>query len=155
MKLPQKQGRWGQWHGVTFLSNWLPVLAFYDEHGWQPTPFVPWHQPWFNEAGVYHARVTLPCDQKVGCTGSIIAARDLGNGWQQVDIAVCAARDFALLTSARYEEYCGDAGGVKVKVLAFPEHEHYARFIVKIVSEAIPVYSQWFGPYPYPEFTIA
>ena len=74
MKLPQKQGRWGQWEGVTFLTNWLPVLAFYDDDkGWQPTPFVPWHQPWFNEAGVYTAHVTLPCDQKVACTGSVVA----------------------------------------------------------------------------------
>src|SRR5262249_51453661 len=31
MRLPQKQGRWGQWQGVTFLSNWLPVLAYYDD----------------------------------------------------------------------------------------------------------------------------
>src|SRR5262245_9462525 len=64
-RLPQKQGRWGQWKGVTYLTNWLPVLAFFDDKGWQPTPFIPWHQPWFNEAGVYHAKVTLPADQKV------------------------------------------------------------------------------------------
>src|SRR5262249_39489058 len=30
LTLPQKQGRWGQWEGVTFLSNWLPVFAVYD-----------------------------------------------------------------------------------------------------------------------------
>jgi hypothetical protein len=54
MHLPQKQGRWGQWKGVTFLSNWQPVLAVYDESGWQPTPFIPWHQPFFNEAGGFH-----------------------------------------------------------------------------------------------------
>jgi hypothetical protein len=45
VRLPQRQGRWGQWEGVTFLVQWLPVLAFYDEQGWQPTPFVPWHLP--------------------------------------------------------------------------------------------------------------
>ncbi len=77
MHLPPKQGRWGQWRGVTFLSNWLPVFAFYGSReegsgvrgqgsatkaapslpldpqplpsaGWQPTPFIPWHQPFFN-----------------------------------------------------------------------------------------------------------
>ena len=72
IELPQKQGRWGQWKGVTFLSNWHPVLAVHDgEKGWQPTPFVPWHQPWFNEAGVFTARVRLPKDEQVACTGSI------------------------------------------------------------------------------------
>jgi hypothetical protein len=154
MHLPQKQGRWGQWHDVTFLSNWLPVLAYYDEKGWQPTPYIPWHQPFFNEAGVYSARVTLPADQKIACTGSIQAKRDLGNGLQQVDIFVPAARDFAFLCSPRFEEYADQVGGVKVRCLAFPEHEHYARFMLQCVCEAILVYIQWFGPYPYPEFTV-
>ena len=89
MHLPQKQGRWGQWRGVTFLSNWLPVFAFYGppppakdddcdkpapgyEPAWQPTPFVPWHQPFFNEAGSYHALVRLPADQKIACTGTMV-----------------------------------------------------------------------------------
>src|SRR5208282_5172515 len=82
-RLPQKQGRWGQWKGVTYLSNWLPVLAFYDDQGWQPTQFIPWHQPFFNEAGIYNAHVTLPCDQKIACTGSVVHERDLGNGLKQ------------------------------------------------------------------------
>jgi len=29
-RLPQKQGRWGQWAGLTYLMQWLPVLAVYD-----------------------------------------------------------------------------------------------------------------------------
>jgi len=153
--LPQKQGRWGQWKGVTYLTNWLPVLSFYDEKGWQPVPFIPWHQPWFNEAGVYNVRVTLPCNQVVGSTGSVVNEKDLGNGLKQLDIFCPAARDFALLASARYKEFCDEACGVKLKVLAFPEHEHYAKVILRVIGEAIPVYSQWFGPYPYPEFTIA
>ena len=37
--LPPKQGRWGQWHGMTFLAQWLPVVAFYDATGWHnPIP---------------------------------------------------------------------------------------------------------------------
>src|SRR5207302_122388 len=43
IRLLQKQGRWGQWEGVTTLCNWLPVVAVYDDDGWHPTPFIPWH----------------------------------------------------------------------------------------------------------------
>ncbi|HEV3260265.1 MAG TPA: M1 family aminopeptidase [Gemmataceae bacterium] len=156
MRLPQKQGRWGQWKGVTYLSNWLPVLAYYDDAicGWHPTPFIPWHQPFFNEAGVYNVRVTLPCDQQVASTGSVVAVQEVGNGLKQVEITACAARDFALLCSARFQEFTGQAGPVRVRCLAFPEHEYYARRMVRYACEAIPVYCHWFGPYPYPEFTI-
>src|SRR5262249_3159034 len=58
------------------------------------------------------------------------------------------------LCSARYEEYCGQAGPVRVRCLAFPEHEFHARGMVQAASTAIQHYSQWIGPYPYPEFTI-
>jgi hypothetical protein len=153
MHLPEKQGRWGHWQGVTFLSNWLPILAFYDDTGWQPTPFVPWHQPFFNESGIFNVRVTLPADQKIACSGSIVAERPLDGGLKQVDIFAPGVRDFALLCSARYAEFTGEACGVKVRCVALPEHEHYARATVKTICEVLPVYSQWFGPYPWPELT--
>ena len=82
LQLPPFQGRWGQYNGVTFLSNWLPVLAVYDDSGWQPTPFIPWHQPFFNEAGIFNVRVTLPADQKLASTASVLAVKDRGDGWQ-------------------------------------------------------------------------
>jgi hypothetical protein len=155
LRLPQKQGRWGQWNGVTFLAQWLPVVAYYDDQGWQPTPFIPWHQPFFNEAGIYTARVTLPADQKLASTGSVHARKDLGNGWQQLDLRPICARDFALFCSARFHEFTGKTtDDVLVRCLAFPEHEFYAREMVRIACDAIPAFGRWFGPFPYPEFTI-
>ncbi|OAI55192.1 hypothetical protein AYO44_00325 [Planctomycetaceae bacterium SCGC AG-212-F19] len=154
LRLPQKQGRWGQWKGVTFLSNCLPVLAFYDDKGWQPTPFIPWHQPWFNEAGVYHASLTLPEDEKVACTGSVSQTENLGDGRKRLEISVPAARDFAIITSNRFVEIGGPVGPVKAKVLALPEHQDYARAMFQIIADAMPVYAMWFGPYPYQEFTL-
>lgn len=155
VRLPEKQGRWGHWRGVTFLSNWLPVLAYYDDQGWQPVPFIPWHQPFFNEAGRYHVRLTLPADQGVAATAAILSTEDSPDGWRRVEFAPCCARDFALLCSARYREFSAQEGPVRVKVYAFPEHEHYARVMLRVAGEAISTYSRWFGPYPYPEFTIA
>ncbi len=153
-RLPQKQGRWGQWRGVTFLSNWLPVLAVYDESGWQPTPYIPWHQPFFNEAGIYSARATLPQDQQIACTCSIEGTSILPDGRQQVDFQPRCARDFAFLCSARYQAYTENVGAIQVRCMAFPEHEYYARALTHWACEAIPVYERWIGPFPYPVFTI-
>jgi hypothetical protein len=153
--LPEKQGRWGCWEGVTTLSNWLPVLAVYDEQGWHPTPFVPWHQPFFNEAGIYTVRVTLPEEQVVATTGSVVAVHKQGDGLKQVDILAAGVRDFAFLCSARYCEYACQVGPVRVRCIALPQHEHYAQEIVKTACAVLPVYQQWFGPYPWTELTFA
>ena len=72
VRLPAKQGRWGQWQGVTFLCNWVPVLAVYDEAGWHHVPFIPWHQPFFNEAGLYSAKLHVAEDQKIACSLPIV-----------------------------------------------------------------------------------
>jgi hypothetical protein len=220
LRLPPKQGRWGQWQGVTTLSNWLPVFAYYGPRRdpptcpplpettdprpaceWQPTPFIPWHQPFFNESGHYRVRVTLSADQQVACTGSIVARRTLDDGRQQVDIYAPGVRDFAFLCSARYRIFEGTVfvprpqpdentlhaprrilrGGrqppesetqeadaprseesagtgkmcpIRIRVLAFPEHEHYGREMVRIAADALHTYSKWLGPYPWTEFTL-
>ncbi len=154
MRLPQKQWRWGQWQGVTYLTNWLPVVAVYDDEGWHPVPFVPWHQPFYNEAGVYRARITIPADQTLVCSGVIEAEKDLGNGNKEYRVAADGMRDFAILCSARYKEIEAKAGNVRVRCFAFPEHEHYARIALQSAVDSITDYSRWIGPYPYPEFKV-
>ncbi len=176
----------------------LPSPAVSSSCEWQPTPFLPWHQPFFNEAAHYRVRAILPADQQIACTGSIVASRRLEDGRHQVDIFAPGVRDFAFLCSARYRVFDGfvpipaprqsaanspsgtpfppseetlhaprpvsptegvrpplTPQGVRIRILAFPEHEHYAREMVRIATEAITAYSKWFGPYPWPEFTIA
>jgi hypothetical protein len=204
--LPNKQGRWGYWEGVTFLSNWLPVFAFYGsptrkctvplaqsspgadtpgsplsgsprlvrasnnedsppgpvacEISWQPTPFIPWHQPFFNEAGIYDVTVTLPCDQEVCCSGKITAEIRLPDGRKRLDIQAIGVREFTLLCSARYRIIEGVApagpGGapVRVRIFAFQEHEFYAKEMARIAIEALTAYNKWLGPYPWPEFSV-
>lgn len=158
--LPNKQGRWGYWNGVTFLTNALPVLAFCDDTGWRPMPFVPWHQPWFNEAGVYRATIVLPTAERLACPAVVRSEKDLGDGRKQIDTEPFIGRDFAVLCSERYHEFQGetklpDGRSVKLKCLAFQEHEFYATELLKIVGEAITIYSKWFGAFPYPQFTVA
>jgi Peptidase family M1 domain len=178
MKLPQKQGRWGQWRGVTFLTNWLPVFAYYgdppdphpgdedkaadDRPGWQPTPFVAWHLPFFNEAGVYQVHLTVPVEQHVACTGSIVTDKLTEDGHRELDIRAEGVRDFAFLCSAEYKEFAtvleprvGVSHPIRVHVLALPQHEHYAKETLRIACDALTIYGKWFGPYPYDDFTVA
>ncbi len=154
LRLPQIQGRCGQWKDVISLTSWHPVLAYYDEQGWQPTPFVFWHPADFNEAGIYSARVTMPKNMNCGCTCSPTSVVETGDGRKRLEFAARPARNFALTASARYRELTAEASGVRVRCLAFAEHAHYAQSMMRTAAEALAAYSRWFGPYPYSEFTI-
>ena len=158
--LPNKQGRLGHWNGVTYITNSLPLLAFCDDTGWQPKPFVPWHQPWFNEAGVFRAAINLPESEVLATPAVTKSITPLGDGHKRVELQPFVGRDFAILCSQRFKEFTSETtlpngkDVVKLRCFAFEEHEFYANEILKIVGEAIPVFSQWFGKYPYEQFTI-
>jgi hypothetical protein len=154
LKLPKNYGRWGYWGGITFLSNWLPVLAVYDDKGWQPTPYVCWHQPFFNEAGLFTVRLALPRGQHVAATAEVARDDPLIDGRRQLEFVPCYARDFAIVCSDRFREFTGQCGDIKIRCLAAPKNEQYARFMVESARAALAAYSQWFGPYPYRQFTI-
>jgi hypothetical protein len=174
MHLPEKQGRWGHWEGVTTLSNWLPVFAYYGckhfgpkpclpNHGdrWQPVPFIPWHQPFLNESGVYDVRVTLPCEQVVATSGTIRATEQLPGGKQRLHIEAAGVREFTFLCSHRFKVFEGvcpagpNGAPVRIHVAAFPEHEFYAEHMVRIAAAALTEYSRQLGPYPWEDFTVS
>lgn len=157
--LPNKQGRCGRWGGVTFLTNSLPLLAVRDEAGWRPMPFVPWHQPWFAEAGVFEATITLPADEVLVTPAATKSETAPTPGRKRVVTEPFVGRDFSVLCSKRFREFRGradlpDGRAVTTRCFAFPEHEFYATEVLKIVGEALPVYSDWFGPFPYDQFTV-
>jgi hypothetical protein len=159
LHLPNKQGRWGYWEGVTFATNAIPLLAKADDDGWHPTPFVPWAQPWFHDAGVFTAVFDLPEEEVLIQPAKVKSETKRPQGIKRIETHPFLGRDFSFLCSTRFKEFTSevklpDGRVVPLKVAAFPEHEHYANEILKIVAEAIPGFSDWFGPFPHEQFTI-
>ncbi|WP_232055961.1 M1 family aminopeptidase [Tuwongella immobilis] len=142
------------------LSAWLPVLAYYDNSGWHPKPFVPWHQPFFQEAGVYQAKIIYPAKQKLACCAACLPCRDLGDGWVECSTTPTVLRDFSLHLCENYQIHerqvqLPDQRSVTVRCYAYPKHEFFGKEMTRIASEAIAGFSQWFGAYPYSQFSIA
>ena len=155
VELPDFWGRWGSHHDITYLLNWYPVLAHHDAKGWERTPYVPWHQPWHQEAGHYTVRLDLPADQVVASTGRITRLEDGGPGRQILTIVASPARDFALVCSNRFITVERQVGKTRVRVHSFPENQGNAERILDYASEVIPIYERWFGPYYDDEFEVA
>lgn len=152
--LPQVQGRLGQYQGVTNLLNWYPILAYYDDDGWDATPFVGWHQPWLNEVGHYDVNLRLPSDHQVASGGRIVRRVPEADGRDRLTIQGRNLRDFTIVASNRFEVYESQYNNIPVRVLAFPEHQGQARLALQTATESIKHFSEWFGPYPYQEFEV-
>ena len=154
LRLPLRQGRWGLWQGVVSLANWYPVLAVYDESGWQPIPYVPWHPAIFQEIGLYSATVTLPAHYTVACGCHVKHLTELPDHTVRLDLAPRLLRDFALVAGPSYKELSVSVGSVRVRCLFFPQHEETARILHEAACTAVAAYTSWFGPLPDPEFAV-
>ncbi len=154
LDLPPNQGRLGQHKGVTNLLNWYPILAAYSDQGWDAVPYIPWHQPWLNEAGIYTVRLRLSPGQEAATGGHVVARSLDATGHSILDIEGYGLRDFTIVASDRFEVYETVSNGTPIRVLAFPEHQGHARLCLQIAAECIEQYSDWFGPYPYQEFEL-
>lgn len=152
--LPQVMGRLGQHKGVTNLLNWYPVLAVYKDNQWQPVPFIPWHQPWHNEAGDYDVNLRLPGRHKVVTGGHVESRVQDSDGYQRLQIRGEGLRDFTIVTSEQFHVLTAEAEGVPIRVLHFSEHKSHAQLVLKTAQESIRQYTQWFGAYPYRELEI-
>jgi hypothetical protein len=153
LSIPDIQGHTCHWRGVTNLVNWYPILCAYTPAGWATVPFVPWHRPYYAETGVYDVRVTLPEDQVIGGSGEVLSESPAGEGWKTAVIRA-TARDFGLICSNRFKRFEAVADGVKCRVLAFPEHEFYAQFMLQVMQEVFPLFNRLLGRYPFAEFEI-
>lgn len=152
--IPPVMGRLGQHKGVTNLLNWYPVLCVHRNDSWQPVPYVPWHQPWHNEAGNYDVTLRLPADQKVVTGGHIVSRHDSGSGVQELQIRGEGLRDFTIVASERFHELSGHAAGIPIRIQFLPEHRSQAEVALQTAEEVIAIYSDWFGDYPYREFEL-
>jgi hypothetical protein len=154
LDIPELQGRVGKFQGVTTLLNWYPVLAVYGKDGWDAPPFVAWHLSFLTEAASYHVHLELPQGEEVASSGQVVARAALPDGFQRLEIVGEGLRDFSMVASTRFVALERIVDGVKVRVLAFPEHRFYAQQSLETASECLPLFSNWFCKYPYPEFTI-
>ncbi|MEO2089542.1 MAG: hypothetical protein ABGY75_08615, partial [Gemmataceae bacterium] len=130
VRLPNKQGRWGYWDGVHYLVYALPVVAYYDTAGWHAMPFVAWHQPYWNEAGIYTATISLPEAQRLACSAAVEAERVDGNR-RVITTRPFVGRDFACVCSADFKQFCrttrtDDGREITLTCLAFEKHRFYA-----------------------------
>lgn len=156
LELPTQWGRWSHHQDITTLVNWYPVLTVPNPDGtWSKEPFVPWHQPWHQEASWYRVQLQLPKDQVVASTGQIIEKRLVGDHEMQLTIDGPPSRDFAIVCSNRFEVVEADVGRIKARVLTFDKHSENAKRALQYMTEVLPLYEKWFGPFPYNEMEVA
>jgi len=143
-------GNLGAGERLIQAGDWHPTLVPYRAgEGWQTWEYVLIGDP--NIYGVADYDVTLRTD-----TAVIVAAPGLVSQKGQVrTYRLDRARTFAFLASPEYRVVRAVAEATPVQVYFLPEFGTEAQVVLKTAAQALPLYTELYGPYPYTNLVIA
>jgi hypothetical protein len=141
------------YNGVLTLAHTYPMIAVYDDEGWNAE--IPPNQgdPTYADASFFLVNVDGP--REVVLVGSGREVNREENGSRQiVTYAAGPARDFYVAASPDYELISRTDGGVTFNAYAPASMEAGAEMALNVAIEAFKVFGERYAPYPYTEFDI-
>jgi hypothetical protein len=152
-QLERNYGVFAQVDDIMALSHFYPMVTVYDENGWYTTPPSEQGDPTYGDAAFYHVTVTTDDDQVVAGSGVTVSESNAG-GRRTSELAIGPARDFYLAVSPRYEVVSRTAGETIINSYAPGEFMAGAENAADFAADALRIFNERFGPYPYTEFDI-
>ncbi len=143
-------GNLGAGERLIQAGDWHPTLVPYRAgEGWQTWEYILIGDPNIYSIAAYN--VTLRTD-----TAVVVAAPGfVSQKGQERRYRLDQARMFAFLASPEYRIIRAVAGSTLVQVYSLPEYSTAAQAVLKTAAQALPLYVELYGPYPYKNLAIA
>jgi hypothetical protein len=136
--------------GVLAYAHGYPMVAAYDSDGWNVDVPSPYGDITYADSSFYLVRVDGPNDL-VLCASGIEVDRSEAGGRQMVTFAAGPARDFYLAASRDYEVLTKKAGPVTLRICTPRNGRDAGERILEVAAEALGIFGQRYGEYPYTE----
>ncbi|HET9906490.1 MAG TPA: M1 family metallopeptidase [Anaerolineales bacterium] len=139
---------------VLALAHAYPLIAVYDDEGWNIEPPSQNGDVTYADAAFYIVRINAPKELTLVTSGHQISLRE-DDQLQSLVVASGPARDFFLAASPKYEEISQTFGEITVRSYAPKESRDGSQLALDVAARAIEDFSKRYAPYPYTEFDIA
>ena len=143
-------GTTGWTENLIQAGEWYPSLVPYIEgEGWHTWRYHPVGDPTFYPLTNVSLKITTDQDVTVA-SGGLLEQKD--GVWQ---FRVDAARGIAFIASPHYQLTERKFGDILLSSYYFPEHAEAGKVALDVAENAIKLFSEIYGPYPYQSLTIA
>lgn len=139
--------------GVLSLASWYPILAVYDEDGWNLDPVSSIGDSVYSDIANYTVEVTVPRDVILAATG-VEVDRQEDDGGTRFSYVSGPVRDFYLILSEDFTLQSMVVDGTKVTSYTLPGNKAAGKLALSIASESLGIFNEQFGPYPYTELDV-
>lgn len=140
-------------NGVLALAHAYPMIAVYDDEGWNIEIAPTIGDVVYADASFYLVRVTAPVSQVIAASGVEIA-REEGPVQQTVTFAAGPTRDFYLAASETYTVSTTTLGETTVNSYAPADLTVGGELALQQAVAALTSFNDRFGRYPYTEFDL-
>jgi len=152
--VPNTPDRFGYYRGILCLGNWYPVLAVYDvDKGWHLDPYYPHGESFHFYFSDYELFFAAPPGYIVAATG-ILVGWEMRNGFNVTHWRSICVREIAVAASKNYVVSSTRIGNVTIYSYYLPQHKNLGEYALKVAGNSIRVFSEHYGPYPYPEYRV-
>ncbi len=150
---PAGYGIFNLTEGVLALSGWYPILAVYDEQGWNLDEPSSIGDSVYSDMALYSVDVSLPGDQIIAATG-VMTVEQKKNGVSQYHFESGPSRDFFIVVSSDFKQISRSVNGTIVHVYTKPEDSLSGEQALEAAAASLAIYNEKFGDYPYIELDI-
>ena len=139
---------------VYALAGFYPTIPVYDDEGWNVEVAPPYGDATFTDAAFYQLELTVPEELTVATSGSTLDVQENGDGTRTWVAVGGPMRDFYVAMSPGYEVVSEEVGGTVVNSYYRSGQEAGGALALKYAVDALRLFSEEFGPYPYAELDV-
>jgi aminopeptidase N len=140
--------------GIMSLAGFYPLVSVYDDEGWNVELAPDYGDAVYSDAALYNLHLTVPQDVVVATSGSVISETDNDNGTRTLHCVSGPMRDFNVVMSRDFVVKSTTVGQTTVNSFHLSMDEAAGERVLRYVGDALRIYNERFGLYPFTEFDV-
>ncbi len=151
VQLPHTIARMGYGDNTVNITNWFPIIAVYDDRGWNLDPYYAIGDPFYSEVANYTASVKIPREYNMAITGNVIKTKVKGEN-KSYEVKAPKVRDFVMILSKKFEieeEVLGNT-----RLISYSIGGNKGKEALGYGLDALEIFNSLFDNYPYETLSI-
>jgi len=147
-------GAFAAQQGVLALAHFYPFVPVYDDEGWNVELSPTIGDIIYADVSLYDVTLTVPEEMTVVATGKPLPLVAHDNGTVTWRFVSGPARDFNIVLSHEYEVTRREVDGITVSSYYLAGNAEGGEVVLDVAAEALRIFGQRFGLYPYTELDV-
>jgi len=151
--IPPAAERFGIGANYINLGNWYPIVAVYDQNGWNLDPYYSIGDPFYSDVADYNIKITAPKKYKFAASG-VLTEKNENDDTTIWTFASYSMRDFAIIGSDKFFTSSKKVGDTNVISYFYKNDSTTGKEALDFGVKSLKIFNEKFGTYPYPTYSV-